>query len=273
MRSRVSRYKSKQRKMLVGGAVLSALVLISVSINLLIINNKPQGIVLDTQATVKYEKTSVLNPDAPKLEPVVDPDYRLPPTKGGLAPVITSIKTDQKVVFLGIDDGAFQDQSVVDIMKQNDIKASLFLAKSFVTNDPVVFHQLVENGAKVENHSLKHDTSMVKNMDYAQQKAEICGMSDYVEKTYGRRPVFFRPPGGAYNDTMRRAVADCGMKAIIHWIAKANGGSMQYQVGNGLRAGDVVLMHFRPEFKQDIEAFVQALDVAGLKTAMLPENV
>ena len=259
--------------MLIGGVLLTALVLISVSINLLIINNKPQGIVLDAQAIIKDEKTVSVNPDAPKLEPVVEPDYSLPPIEGGLAPVITSIKTDQKVVFLGIDDGAFQDQSVVDIMKQNDIKASLFLAKSFVANDPAVFHQLAENGAKVENHTLKHNVNMVKEMDYAQQKAEICGMSDYVEKTYGRRPVFFRPPGGAYTDTMRRAVADCGMKAIIHWIAKANGGSMQYQVGSGLRAGEVVLRHCRPEFKQDMEAFVQALKVAGLKTAMLPENV
>jgi peptidoglycan/xylan/chitin deacetylase (PgdA/CDA1 family) len=98
-------------------------------------------------------------------------------------------------------------------------------------------------------------------------------MADYVQQQFGRRPIFFRPPGGAYSNTMRRAAADCGMKAVVTWIAKANGGSMQYQIGDHLRPGDVVLMHFRPEFKQDMQAFLDAMTVAGLHTELLENAV
>jgi hypothetical protein len=63
------------------------------------------------------------------------------------------------------------------------------------------------------------------------------------------------------------------MKAVVTWIAKANGGSMQYQIGNGLRPGDIVLMHFRPEFKQDLQAFINAQDAAGLHTELLEDLV
>jgi len=31
------------------------------------------------------------------------------------------------------------------------------------------------------------------------------------------------------------------------------------------------LMHFRPEFKQDMKAFVDAMNVAGLHTALLED--
>ena len=112
---------------------------------------------------------------------------------------------------------------------------------------------------------------MVKNQTYDQQKADICGMSSYIFDHYGYRPTLFRPPGGAYSDTMRRAAADCGMKAIITWIAKANGGSMQYQIGNHLRPGDIVLMHFRPVFKDDFKAFIDAKNAADLQTELLED--
>jgi peptidoglycan/xylan/chitin deacetylase (PgdA/CDA1 family) len=210
-------------------------------------------------------------PVAPTVETIQQPDYSLPPENNGLSPVVYKVSTDQNVVFLGLDDGAFKDQSVIDIMRKNNIKASLFLSKAFIASNPDFFKQLVDLGSVVENHTLTHDLNMVKDQTYDQQKNEICGMSDYVTEHYGRRPILFRPPGGAYSDTMRQAAADCGMKAVVTWIAKANGGSMQYQVGDKLRPGDVVLMHFRPEFAQDMQAFVNAMNAAGLHTALLED--
>lgn len=200
-------------------------------------------------------------------EPIVD-DYAIPPAEDGLAPVLSTIPTTQPVVFLGIDDGAFRDPSVVALMREQHIHASLFLADSFLGGDYAFFKQLTELGSVVEPHTLRHDTNMaVKSYEY--QKAEICGMADIVEQQYGRRPTLFRPPGGGYSTTMRRAAHDCGMKAIITWIAKANGGSMQYQYGDHLQPGDIVLMHFRPEFSDDMHAFLDAVNAAGLRIELL----
>lgn len=271
MRSSVSRRKNNHKKitaLLIVSAVFVLVIIFIVMATTKVNNSSDKISKTETKADVSIKS----NPNAPIVAVNEKPNYKLPPIVNGLAPVVTSIPTEDKVVFLGIDDGAFQDESVLQIMKDNNINASLFLAKSFISNNPKVFQDLVSLGYNVENHTLSHNTVMVSTMSYDQQKAEICGMSDYIEKTYGRRPVLFRPPGGSYSETMRKVVADCGMKAIINWIAKANGGSMQYQIGNALRPGDVVLMHFRPEFKQDMEAFVAALSTAGLTTAPLPET-
>jgi len=199
-------------------------------------------------------------------------DYIIPPIEDGMAPVLARIPTKQPVVFLGIDDGAYKDPSVVEVMNRYNIRASLFLSKAFIANNPDFFLQLTASDSFAENHTLSHDTRMVQNQTYEQQKREICGMADYETEHFGVRPTLYRPPGGSYSNTMRRAAAACGMRAVITWIAKANGGTMQYQVGRSLQPGDIVLMHFRPEFRQDMEAFIEAMTTAGLHTELL-ENV
>lgn len=220
------------------------------------------------------KKTNDTPPPAkPATPPTPKHDYVIPPVVDGIPPVVTNFKTTDPVVFLTIDDGAFKDPSVVQMIKDNHIKVSLFLAQTFISSNPDFFKQITALGSLIEDHTLTHDLNMETDMTYQQQKDEICGMADYEEQTYGRRPIFFRPPGGAYSETMLQAAGACGMRAVVTWIAKANGGSMQYQIGDHLRPGDVVLMHFRPEFKQDMQAFLDAQNAAGLHTELLEDWV
>ncbi len=199
----------------------------------------------------------------------VAPDYSLPPVTDGLAPVLISIPTKQNIVFLGIDDGANKQDFELELLQNNNIKATLFLADEFIKDKPSFFKKFMDAGYPIENHTLTH--RLLSKLTYEQQKHEICGEADRQLQQFGRRPVLFRPPGGDYNQDTRRAAADCGMKALINWVAKANGGSMQYQVGNTLRPGDIVLMHFRPEFAADLQAFLDAQQAAGLHTELLED--
>lgn len=198
------------------------------------------------------------------------PDFVLPPIENGLAPVLTKIPTEQKVVFLTIDDGAVQRDSDLALLEQNGIKASLFLAHNFVAGEPAFYKKYTAAGHLIENHTMTHNLGFIQ-LSYEAQKAEICGMADFEEQQYGRRPVFFRPPGGPYTEVTRAAVAACGLKAVVDWEAKANARGMDYQVGAGLRPGDIVLMHFRPEFPDDLAAFMAAQKAAGLKVVLLED--
>ncbi|MHA7305986.1 polysaccharide deacetylase family protein [Arthrobacter sp. TMN-49] len=198
------------------------------------------------------------------------PDYVLPPIENGMAPVLTKVPTEQKVVFVTIDDGAVKRDSDLALLEKNRIKASIFLAHGFIAGEPQFYKKYTAAGHLIENHTMSHNLAFI-HLSYEQQKAEICGMADFEEQQYGRRPVFFRPPGGPYTDAIRKAVAECGMKAVVDWETKANAGRMDYQVGAGLRPGDIVLMHFRPEFPEDLAAFTQAQKAAGLKVVLLED--
>ena len=196
-------------------------------------------------------------------------DATIPPVVNGLAPIVSRIPTKQPVVFLGIDDGANKQPFELQLLKDNNVKATLFLADSFIRSNPNFFKDFMTAGFPIEDHTIDHKN--LAGMTFAQQKQEICSMADKEQQYYGRRPILMRPPGGNYNSETPRAAAACGMKAVVQWIAKANGGSMQYQIGHGLRPGDIVLMHFRPEFKSDLQAFINAQNAAGLHTELLED--
>lgn len=206
---------------------------------------------------------------SPPAAPVYTPDYQLPPVIDGYAPVITRIPTAHPIVFLTIDDGMVRTPEAVALVKEYNYPASIFLSRTFVEPDPLYFNQFP--GSRIQNHTLNHDTQMVYRMGYDQQYAEIAGMQDYVTEQFGRAPTLFRPPGGAYSAAMQQAAAAAGLQAIITWEAKASAGSMQYQVGNALRPGDIVLMHFRPEFAADLNAFRAAQQSAGLDVVLLED--
>lgn len=212
---------------------------------------------------------AVHDPDAtPEPGPHFASDFAIPPIQGGLVPVITRVTTKQPVVFLTIDDGVAKRPEAVALLKKYGYPITMFLVKNFVQDNPDFFRDLMRQGDFVENHTISHDTTM-STKPYAYQLAEIQGMQEYAKATFGRRPTLFRPPGGAYSNTMRKACADAGIRALIDWEAKSNAGQMDYQYGNGLRPGDIVLMHFRPEFASDLEAFRAAQLASGLTVVNL----
>ncbi|WP_284985256.1 polysaccharide deacetylase family protein [Arthrobacter sp. fls2-241-R2A-172] len=199
------------------------------------------------------------------------PDYQLPPIVGGLAPVITKIPTKHPIVFLTIDDGNIKTPESVTLMAEYDYPASLFLTKNTIADNPAFFNAFKAQGSLVENHTVTHNINMVRQWGYQQQLDDIVGMQEYAVQQYGRKPTLFRPPGGAYSNAMRQAVAAAGLKAVVTWEAKANAGKMDYQVGDSLRPGDIVLMHFRAEFAADLAAFRAAQLAAGLEVVLLED--
>jgi peptidoglycan/xylan/chitin deacetylase (PgdA/CDA1 family) len=208
---------------------------------------------------------------APKLGAAIPEPSRPKMTvaSGSQAPVVGRISTSQKVVFLTIDDGGTKNSNMLQLLQDNNIKASLFLDNKFIADNYDFFRPFQAAGMRIQNHGLNHIYAKPGTISYEAQKSEICGMANKVEQIYGVRPTLYRPPGGYYDDNTKVAAKACGMNAVVMWIAKANGGSMQYQIGSSLRPGDIVLMHFRPEFAQDLGAFIQAANNAGLTTDYL----
>jgi peptidoglycan/xylan/chitin deacetylase (PgdA/CDA1 family) len=193
------------------------------------------------------------------------------PPASELGPVVSHITTQQPVVFLTIDDGISKQSFEPALLKDNTVIASLFLTYNFIKDNPDFFKAFMAGGSQVEDHTIDH--KLLTHLSYDEQKQEICGGADLLAQLYVRRPKLFRPPGGSYNEDTKRAAAACGMKAVVLWTATVDKGTVHYQVGTKLRPGNIVLMHFRPEFQQDFQAFIEAEKAAGLHTELLEDWV
>lgn len=187
-----------------------------------------------------------------------------------LAPILTKIPTTEPVVFLGIDDGWFKLPEVKDWLTEHRLPFTLFLVNDGIKDNYDYFRQLQSAGMTIQNHTLTHPD--LNKLTLEQQQAEICGAADTYSAIFGRRPTLLRPPYGEVSELTRQAAASCGMKAIIMWHAKANGGSMQFQDDNqNLQPGDIVLMHFRPEFLKDMKAFIDQVSKDHLQIGRLED--
>jgi len=158
----------------------------------------------------------------------------------GLPPVVSRIRTHDRVVFLTYDDGAEKDPRFVDLVRELRLPVSMFLTDSVVGPGYGHFARLRSVGASIQNHTLHHPD--LRGLPYAGQRAEICGQQDRLGSRFGSRPRLFRPPYGTYDTTTRRAAAHCGISALVLWRASVTGsGELTYLRGaRRLRPGDIV---------------------------------
>nr|WP_063738257.1 MULTISPECIES: polysaccharide deacetylase family protein [Streptomyces] len=165
----------------------------------------------------------------------------------GLPPVFTTVPTKQKIVFLTIDDGAEKDPDLLRMMNELRIPYSAFLSDYVVKDDYGYFARMQKSqksGVSLHNHTLNH--RYLPGLSYEQQKREICGMQDVIEKRFGKRPPLFRPPYGNYNEDTLRAAKSCGVKAVPLWASEAFPDHMEWREWDrDLHPGDIVLTHFR----------------------------
>ncbi|MEU7004822.1 polysaccharide deacetylase family protein [Nonomuraea sp. NPDC046570] len=204
----------------------------------------------------------------------------------GLPPVISSIPTRRKVVFLTIDDGWEQDPGFVAKVRSQRIPITTFAMRDAVeaTGTPDTsggagryvgagkwgyFRTLRDAGVAIENHTLSHPN--LRTMGFDAQKREICRASALIRKEIGARPTLFRPPFGNYNTDTLRAAKSCGIEAVLLWTATVQpGGKIAYQVPDKrLRPGDILLLHFRPNLARDFQILVDKIKRRGYELGNL----
>jgi peptidoglycan/xylan/chitin deacetylase (PgdA/CDA1 family) len=193
----------------------------------------------------------------------------------GLPPVISKIATQQKVVFLTIDDGYEYDAEYVNIVRQQQVPIMTFLTTNYLSRHAPYFWALKHSGSPIENHTVSHPNLV--QLSPEGQKKEICDATAAIEKQYGRRPQIFRAPFGSLNNTTRQAAKDCGIKSILHWTAEFYNGTksprgtfndfQRGDGGTGFKPGDIVLMHFRKGLASDFNTMLKWIKDAGFTPA------
>ncbi|MEO5874200.1 MAG: polysaccharide deacetylase family protein [Streptosporangiaceae bacterium] len=204
--------------------------------------------------------------------------WTVPPASAdGLPPVISRIATQEKVVFLTIDDGYEYDAEFVGIVRREQVPILTFLTTSYLPKHGPYFWAMKHAGSPIENHTVSHP-NMVTLSAEGQQK-EICDASASIEKAYGRRPTIFRAPFGSSNDVTRQAAKACGIKSLLFWTAEFYNGTKSprgtpddFQRGDGatgFKPGDIVLMHYRKGLAGQFTTLLGWIRAAGFTPAAI----
>lgn len=180
-----------------------------------------------------------------------------------------SINDSEKVIALTVDDGPWPEttEQMLDIFKQNDVKATFFWIGKSIENSPEIARRVVAEGHAIGNHTWHH---LYDSMDAAMVANEIDRTAKLIYETTGVKTTYFRPPGGVLNNGLAKYAKEQNYSVVMWSVTSADTDpraqpqAFVENVLKGAKPGAIVLMH---DGGGDRSRTVKALPemIAGLK--------
>jgi peptidoglycan/xylan/chitin deacetylase (PgdA/CDA1 family) len=197
---------------------------------------------------------------------------------------IWQARTQEKLVALTFDDGPnplpYRTPALLDALKKADAPSTFFVVGYRAEQCPDLLQRMVRDGHEIANHSYSHP-----NLTYLSKvevQRELCRTSVAVRDATGRRPRFYRPPGGNFNTGVVEAAEALGMSGA-YWTV--DGVKTEQRVGatpeeltrfvmDRVRPGAIVLLHNAPTVTvAAVPVLVRALRAKGYKLVTMTELV
>ncbi|MDD4866242.1 MAG: polysaccharide deacetylase family protein [Mycobacterium sp.] len=153
-----------------------------------------------------------------------------------------------KCVALTFDDGPSPfDARLLQVLRDNDAKATFFLIGNKVAADPAGARRIADAGMEIGNHTWEHpNMATIPAQDIAGQFSRA---SDAITAATGRAPTLYRPAGGLSNEAVRQTAARYGLAEILwnvipfDWINDSDTAATRYMLMTHIKPGSVVLFH------------------------------
>lgn len=223
-----------------------------------------------TSTSTSTSSTTTTTTPGPTIRPgpmaAVSP--RTPVRLSGSTPVIDHVPTDQKVIFLGIDDGLVRDPELLELLREERIPLTLFITSEPAKDGRDFFRAMETLGSTVQDHTVTHPK--MTTLGWSDQQREVCDAAKTETENYGHRPTLFRPPYGNWDTTTQGVVGACGLKAVILWRGATNDGRLDV-VGGRFHPGDILLMHFRKDLVENLHVVLEQARAQGYKIGRLED--
>ena len=134
----------------------------------------------------------------------------------------------------------------MEICKEYGVNATFFLTGFWVEDYPEMVKKIYDNGFEIGTHSNTHP-DMTK-LSKSQMKMELETCCDLITKITNQKIELFRPPFGAYNDTLIETATELGLKTIqwdvdsLDWKG-LSAMEITNRIINGAHNGSIILCH------------------------------
>jgi peptidoglycan/xylan/chitin deacetylase (PgdA/CDA1 family) len=195
-----------------------------------------------------------------------------PSTQGAERSSYSSVRVDGPYIAMTFDDGpdAKLTPRLLDILKERHIHATFFVLGNMVQSHPEILQREAAEGHEIGNHSWSHLplTKVVQREGGLHH--ELADTSDLIKQTIGKPVTLMRPPYGATNPRLSKAIEkEYGMKVILWSVDpddwKDPGPSVVesriingWKQSGGTKPGAIILSH--DIHKGTIEAMPATLD-------------
>lgn len=123
--------------------------------------------------------------------------------------------TSKNVIYLTMDEGyeAGYTPTILDTLKEKNVKAVFFLTKQFIDSDPELVQRMINEGHVIGNHTVSHKRMPSLTLD--QQKEEIVTINNMIKDQFGYEVKLFRFPEGEFSEQSLALVESLGMRSVF----------------------------------------------------------
>ena len=182
-----------------------------------------------------------------------------------------------KCVALTFDDGPspYTDR-LLQILKDDDAKATFFLIGNKVAANPAGAKRIADAGMEIGNHTWEHpNMTTIPPEDVASQFSRA---NDAIAGATGRTPTLYRPAGGLSDPVVRQAAGRLGLAEILwdvipfDWANDSNTAATRYMLMTQIKPGSVVLFHDTYSSTVDlVYQFIPVLKANGYRLVTVSE--
>jgi peptidoglycan/xylan/chitin deacetylase (PgdA/CDA1 family) len=182
-----------------------------------------------------------------------------------------------KEIALTFDDGPHPlfTPRLLDLLKELKVHATFFLVGKKVDAAPYLVARMIQEGHDIGNHTYHHVNLTRIPDDLVEDEIRL--NNDTIRSACGLQPVFFRPPGGQYNDATVRAAEKLKMITTL-WTddpgdyARPGAELIETRLLLHTRNGAVILLHDGIEQTFDIlPDFVARMRREGFRFVTMSE--
>lgn len=127
---------------------------------------------------------------------------------------VKKVPTTHKVIALTFDDGPHEGTTpaLLSVLAAKDVRATFFIVGENAVRWPKLLAAVAARGNEVANHSYDHRiATRISRDDFFADLAK----AEAVIMTAAPKPVYFRPPGGGYNDRLVWELRQRGYTTIL----------------------------------------------------------
>ncbi len=129
--------------------------------------------------------------------------------------------TDQKIIYLTFDAGYENGYTpaILEALKKHKVNATFFLVGNYVSTQPELVKQMLEEGHQVANHTYSHpNMSAISTLTDFQK--ELQKLETAYEEAVGQPMVkYYRPPQGKYSVDNLKMAKELGYKTFFWSLA------------------------------------------------------
>ena len=158
---------------------------------------------------------------------------------------------ESKNIYLTFDLGyeAGYTEKILDILKENDVKAAFFITGQYVNTSENVIKRMIDEGHIVGNHTTNHICMPTSSNDKI--KGEVMSLHQSIYEKFGYEMKYIRPPKGEYSEATVAYTNTLGYTTVMWSFAyddweDSKQGREEYgktKILENLHNGEIMLLH------------------------------